>query len=137
ACRQQARQPVEADLGLAARDDLLRCDARTADLEVHVEAERLVVAECLCRVVAGELRLRDPLQLEGDLVELSRLRLRARTAEADPQADRDRRQHNRDARHMLTPHPLPLSLASFMPPPSQRAAASAWRRARTAPPPGR
>ena len=42
--REQARQPVDADLRLAARDDLLRRDARAADLEVDVEPERLVVA---------------------------------------------------------------------------------------------
>ena len=83
--REQARQPVEADLRLSARHDLFRRDARPTELERHVEAERLVVAECLGGVVAGELRLCHPLELQGDLVELCGFRLRLGGAEACPQ----------------------------------------------------
>ena len=58
--REQARQPVDAELRLAARDDLLGDDVRAAGLERDVEAGLLVVALRLRRVVAGELRLRAP-----------------------------------------------------------------------------
>src|SRR5205823_288402 len=64
---QEARQPVDPELRLLAEHDLLGRDARTADLDVHVEVLVLVVALGLRGVVAGELRLRDPLELQGDL----------------------------------------------------------------------
>ena len=57
---QQARQPVDAELRLAARDDLLGDDVRAAVLERDVEALLGVEAVALGGVVAGELRLRDP-----------------------------------------------------------------------------
>src|SRR5207245_832132 len=61
---EQARQPVDAELGLSAEDDLLRADVRTADLEVHVETGLPVEPLRLRSVEAGELRLGHPLQLQ-------------------------------------------------------------------------
>src|SRR5439155_26370020 len=45
-------------------------DVRAADADLHVEPGLLVEALRRGRVVAGELRLRHPLQLEGDLRQL-------------------------------------------------------------------
>src|SRR4029079_9441369 len=64
---QQARQPVDPELRLLAEHDLLGRDARAADLEVDVEILVVVVALRLGCVVARELCLGDPLELESDL----------------------------------------------------------------------
>ena len=56
------------DVGAAAGDHLLRRDVRAARLDRHVEAFRLVEALVLGDVIAGELRLRDPFELQRDLV---------------------------------------------------------------------
>ena len=72
--REQARQPVDAELRLTRRDDGLRDDVRAAVLQRHVEALGLVEALERGRVVAGELRLRHPLELERDLRQLRRVR---------------------------------------------------------------
>src|SRR3954447_13301921 len=94
---EEARQPVDPELGLAAGHDLLGRDARPADLDVDVESELLVEALRLGRVVAGELGLRDPFQLERDLRQLLRVRLPRRSlrrTEAGPEAERQAEQRN-------------------------------------------
>ena len=66
--RQRRRHPVDDDVGAAARQHLLGRDVRTARLDRHVEALLLVEALVLGDVIAGELRLRDPLELQRHLV---------------------------------------------------------------------
>jgi len=78
ACRQEAWEPVDPELGLAARHDLLGRDVRPADLQRDVQAVLVVVALLLRRVVAGELRLRHPLELERDVVLLRAARASGR-----------------------------------------------------------
>ena len=68
--REQARQPVDAELRLAAGDDLLGDDVRPAVLQRDVKPGLGVEALLHGRVVAGELRLRHPLELQGDVVQL-------------------------------------------------------------------
>ena len=69
--REQARQPVDAELRAASEHDLLGDDVRAARLDVHVEAGLLVKALRFGGVVAGELRLDDPLALERHLRQLA------------------------------------------------------------------
>ena len=65
-----------------ARDDRLGRDARAADLDRDVEPGLVVEALLERRVVARELRLRHPLELQGDL--RRRLLLRARPPRRRP-----------------------------------------------------
>ena len=69
--RQQVVQPVDAELRLSAEHDLLRDDVGPADADGHVEPFVLVVPLLLRGVVAGELGLRHPLELERDVVDLA------------------------------------------------------------------
>jgi len=62
--RQQCREPAHAELGDAARDDLLRNDVGAAGPDGDVEVLGGVEALRARRVVTGELRLGDPLELE-------------------------------------------------------------------------
>ncbi len=71
---EQRRQPVDPELGLAARHDLLGGDVRPTGLQCDVESLLLVIPFLERCVVARELRLRHPLQLERHLVELLGLR---------------------------------------------------------------
>ena len=98
ACRQEARQPVDAELRLTGGDDLLRDDVRAAVLQRHVEPGRLVEALQARRVVAGELRLRNPLELQGDLRQLRAL-VRSRR--------RARHRRDRDEGESCQDPPLP------------------------------
>ncbi len=60
--------PRDRELGaVGRRADLLRDDRRSAVDELDVQVLRVEVALLLGREVAGELRLRDPLELEADL----------------------------------------------------------------------
>jgi hypothetical protein len=67
ACREQVVEPVDAEVRLAAEHGLLGDDVRPAHLDVDVEVLVVVVALLESGVVAGELRLRHPLELERDL----------------------------------------------------------------------
>ena len=61
------RDPGDRELGaVGRRADLLRDDRRAAVDEVDVEVLGLVVALLVGREVAGELRLRRPLELQPD-----------------------------------------------------------------------
>ena len=66
--REQVVEPVDPELRLAAEHGLLRDDVRAAGPDRDVEAGVVVEALLLGRVVAGELGLRDPLQLQRHLV---------------------------------------------------------------------
>ena len=66
--RQRRRHPVDDDVGAAARQHLLGRDVRAAGLDRHVEPFVLVEALVLGDVIAGELRLRDPFELQRHLV---------------------------------------------------------------------
>ena len=60
--------PRDRELGaVGRRADLLRNDRRSAVEELDVQVLRVEVALLLGREVAGELRLRHPLELEADL----------------------------------------------------------------------
>ena len=62
--------PVDDHVGPAAGDDLRRRDVGPARLDRHVEAGLLVEAFVLGDVVACELGLGDPFELDGHLVRL-------------------------------------------------------------------
>jgi hypothetical protein len=62
------RHPIDDHVGAAAGDDLRWGDVRAAGLDGDIELLVLVEALFLGDVVAGELRLRHPLQLQGELV---------------------------------------------------------------------
>ena len=66
--RQRRGHPVEDDIGPAAADHLARIDVGSARLDIDVEPEILVEALVLGDVVAGELRLGHPFELQGELV---------------------------------------------------------------------
>jgi hypothetical protein len=66
--RQGRRQPVDHDIGAAARQHLFRRDVRAARLDRHVQPFRFVEALVLGGVIAGELRLGDPFELQRDFV---------------------------------------------------------------------
>ena len=105
--REQVRQPVEAELGPSARDDNLRGDVRAADLERDVEPGLLVVALLDGRVVAGELRLRHPLQLQRDVGELGCC---LRPTHPERRGDRgDGDGCERECEQRLSLHAVPLS----------------------------
>ena len=77
--RERRRHPVDDDIGAAARQHLLRRDVRAAGLDRDVEPFILVEALVLGDVIAGELGLRDPFQLQRDLVGRLRRSSRPRT----------------------------------------------------------
>ena len=62
--RKCGRHPVDDDIGATAGNHLLGGDVGTARLDRHFEAGILVVALGLRHVIAGELRLGDPFELE-------------------------------------------------------------------------
>ena len=66
--RQRRGHPVDDDVGAAAGDHLRRRDVGPAGIDGDVEAGVLVVALGGGDVIAGELRLGDPFELERDLV---------------------------------------------------------------------
>ena len=101
---EQARQPVDAELrpGREATTCSGVMSGRPS-LSVDVEARACVVALRLGRVVAGELRLRDPLQLQGDLRRASRLGAVRRRRRPTPRA---RRSAPRAPRRPSTAHAL-------------------------------
>ena len=66
--RQRRRHPLDDHVGPAARDHLRRGDVGAARQDRDVEVGLLVVALLEGDVVAGELRLGDPLQLQRQLV---------------------------------------------------------------------
>ena len=70
---ERAAHPVDDHVGAAAGDHLLGRDVGAARLDLDVEAFLLVEALVLGDVVAGELRLRDPFQLQRHLVGGQRL----------------------------------------------------------------
>ena len=69
------RHPGDRVVHVAGRQHVLRHDVRPALDDLDVEALLFVVALVDRRVVAGELRLRHPLQLQLDLDRLGRLAL--------------------------------------------------------------
>ena len=68
--RKQAGQPVNAEFSVPCRHLRLGRDFGAARKNVDVQPGLPVVAECLRRVVAGKLRLDDPLQLQADMVSM-------------------------------------------------------------------
>ena len=65
---ERRRHPVDDDVGAAAGQHLLGRDVRAARLDRHVEPFVLVEALVLGDVIAGELRLGDPFELQRHLV---------------------------------------------------------------------
>src|SRR5256886_7314657 len=65
---QEAREPVEPELSAAISHDPLRHDIEAAGTDRHVELLGTVEPLLLGGVVAGELRLGDPLELQRHLV---------------------------------------------------------------------
>ena len=104
--RVEVREPVETEVGLLADHDGLGGDARPADLDLHVEACVLVVPLRERCVVAGELRLRHPLQLQRHLRQLLLFR-RGRGRRPPHRQPHDCQRE--DAQHPVLPlHPVPL-----------------------------
>ena len=68
---QHLGHPGDRVVDVAGGEDVLRHDVRAAAHDLDVEALVLVVAFVDRRVVAGELRLRDPLQLQLDRGEVT------------------------------------------------------------------
>jgi hypothetical protein len=68
ACRQRRRHPFHDHIGAAARDHLRRCDVGPARHDGDVEADLVIKSLLFGDIVAGELRLRDPFELQGQLV---------------------------------------------------------------------
>ena len=106
--REQAVEPVDAELGLSAEDDLLGDDVRPAGPDRDVEA--LVLVETLVDggVVAGELRLDDPLALEGDRCQLLRSAWCVVGGLVVPSAAAHHGHRCRDERESCEERPLPL-----------------------------
>ena len=78
---ERRRHPVDHHVGAAAGEHLLGRDVRAARLDRHVEPVVLVVALVLGDVIAGELRLGDPFELQRHLVG----RVRRRRRRGSPQ----------------------------------------------------
>ena len=141
---QQVVEPVDPELGLAAEHDLLGDDVRAAHLDRHVEALVLVVPLFLGGVVAGELRLGHPLELQRDLVRLAacaRSRFRRPLASSPPPhpaPTSTRSGEHGEPQPSSTPHAFPF-LSPYVTPPALLVwtDASSWRAARRAPPPHR
>ena len=68
ACRQGGRHPVQHGIGATACQHLWRCDVWPAGQDRHVQPFFLVIALLQRHVIACELCLRDPLQLQRDFV---------------------------------------------------------------------
>ena len=106
--REQAVEPVDAELRLAAEHHLLRDDVGATGTDRDVEV--LVVVEALVegRVVARELRLHHPLGLQGHLV----LVTVAASVVAAARRQREERHGEKRGEHQppALPHPLPLSV---------------------------
>ena len=106
---EHARNPVDTELRLLAEHNLLGCDRRAADLQVHVEPGLRVVPLRLRGVEPRELRLGDPLQLQGHLCCLRGLRAR-RQLRSRCCASRDHKaREHRDSHHPPVLHPVPPS----------------------------
>src|SRR5208283_4534059 len=68
---QKARDPGHADVGDTVVYLLFGDDVASAGKKLDLDAFFFVVALCNGDIVAHELRLRQPFQLKGDLVELA------------------------------------------------------------------
>jgi hypothetical protein len=66
---EQAREPVDAELGAAGRHDLLGDDGRAPRLDGHGEVLRRIEAFRPRGIVPGELRLGEPLELQAHRVD--------------------------------------------------------------------
>src|SRR3546814_1789098 len=78
----------DLDVGAAAGQHLGRCDVRAARLDLDVQVLVVVEALVLGDVVAGELRLGDPFQLQRDRVGGNRLAGRERHRPGDRKSTR-------------------------------------------------
>src|ERR1700724_2770518 len=65
---ERRRHPIDNHVGATTGYNLRRSNVRAAGIDGHVEPGLLVEAFLLGNEVTGELRLRDPLELDRDLV---------------------------------------------------------------------
>ena len=118
------RHPADAELGVAAGDDRRRDDVDAAGQDRHVEPLVLEVALVHGREVAGELGLREPLELELDLVSAALRAAAARTGRR-----RRRRGGHEDRQLAREPDRTSSSWAPLEPPPRPRSELATGRAA--------